>query len=453
VQVVAVEDGRKLGGRSPVGLRSMLFSPHGLVLVEEGRLEVIAGPEGDFTVALPDAGFGNYQRRLGGEVVSPDGHLVVVARLGSNRADVVDLRTRASRGTLNYGPGWPRFAFSLDGRRVYAAGLVQATSLDGWLLPPDEVPTTHPGKWQFWSIAFSTSGQRFLIVDGSTNQFELYGPAGDRLASGAVSATGNGNQFAGEGPAVLFSDRGTNEAYLLDVESRQILWKRPCRFCQAFAASADASREAQVGADGLEVWDTRADRQLFTETSRVGSDSLCALSPDGRSVVWTQGETGIVRDLDSGAERSLTLGGAGIGVWFSPDSARIASFSTGSISLWDAATGRSIWSVASAIPDRLSDFRWSADGRALVLRFETLGTEMLDASDGQRLARFFTAGGVSPAVVYLQPDLRSKLLITETHWDRRPLPQPDTESPAASLARILARTGLSLRGVDLVTAP
>src|SRR5262249_26089088 len=209
----------KLGGRSGAGLRSMLFSQHGLVLVREGRLEVIAGPEGDFTVALPDAGFGDYSRRLGGEAVSPDGHLVVVARLGSNRADVVDLRTRAIRGTLNYGPGWPRFAFSLDGRRVYGAGLMQGTSLDGWLLPPDEVPTTHSGKWQVWSFAFSTSGQRFLIVDGATSRFELYGPAGDRLASGAISDTTNGNLFAGEGPAVAFSDRGTNEIYLLDVES------------------------------------------------------------------------------------------------------------------------------------------------------------------------------------------------------------------------------------------
>src|SRR5262249_61906885 len=103
--------------------------------------------------------------------------------------------------------------------------------------------------------------------------------------------------------------------------------------------SGDGSREAEVGADGLEVWNTRADRRLFTEATRAVNDSPCALSPDGRSVVWTRGETGIVHDLDSGAERSLTLDGAGFGVWFSPDSARIASFSTGSITLCDAATG------------------------------------------------------------------------------------------------------------------
>jgi len=53
----------------------------------------------------------------------------------------------------------------------------------------------------------------------------------------------------------------------------------------------------------------------------------------------------------------------------------------------------------------------------------------------------------------IPPDLRSKLVITETNWERRPLPQPVDEPPAVSLARVLAKTGLALKGVDLVAAP
>jgi len=82
-----------------------------------------------------------------------------------------------------------------------------------------------------------------------------------------------------------------------------------------------------------------------------------------------------------------------------------------------------------------------------------LGAVVLDAARGDRLARFPAARSVSPAVVFLQPDLRAKILMTDTHWDRRPLPQPAIEPPAVSLARTLARTGLSLQGGDLVAAP
>jgi hypothetical protein len=55
--------------------------------------------------------------------------------------------------------------------------------------------------------------------------------------------------------------------------------------------------------------------------------------------------------------------------------------------------------------------------------------------------------------VYVTPDLRVKLVMTLTHWERHALPQPAAEAPAVSLTRTLERTGLALRGVEIVAAP
>jgi len=51
------------------------------------------------------------------------------------------------------------------------------------------------------------------------------------------------------------------------------------------------------------------------------------------------------------------------------------------------------------------------------------------------------------------PDLKVKSVATQTTWDTRPVPQPDQTPAAESLARILQRTGLAFRGVEVVAAP
>jgi hypothetical protein len=149
----------------------------------------------------------------------------------------------------------------------------------------------------------------------------------------------------------------------------------------------------------------------------------------------------------------LPLDGVVRGLRFSPDSARLASVTTGSIALWDADTERLLWRVANAVPARVH-VNWSAGGSALLVDYEALGTEVLDARTGERLARFLTSKlSAWPAATHVQPDLREKVVMTRTHWERRPLPEPATESPAEGLTRTLERTGLALQGVELVAAP
>ena len=210
------------------------------------------------------------------------------------------------------------------------------------------------------------------------------------------------------------------------------------------------------GADGLEVWDTRADRRIFQETRRRRSvETECRLSRDGHHLAWSFVDKLLVRDLDSGEELTLPLDGAVLGIRFNPDAARLVAVTTRSTTLRDIRTGQTIWSVANDLPDPVGGIFWSPDGRALSLVHGLNATEVLDVGTGERLAWFQTLNrAVTPVRAELYtPDLRVKSVVAQTTWDIRPVPQPDETPAAESLATTLRRTGLEFRGVDVVAAP
>jgi len=212
--------------------------------------------------------------------------------------------------------------------------------------------------------------------------------------------------------------------------------------------SADGNRLVTAGLDGLEVWDAATNRTLLRETTglKVGA----AISPDGQKVAWVEGGLGHLRDLASGAERQFSLDGTRGRIRFSSDSTQVAFVNSGSVSLWDAVTGRALWFAPHMAPDRVYEVRWSIDRQSLIVQFEGLGTELFDARTGERLARFRTAGTWASR---LRPDLRAKLVLGDSSWDLRPVPQPVTDPPAESLARALRKSGLALEGVELVAVP
>jgi tRNA A-37 threonylcarbamoyl transferase component Bud32 len=452
VHLLSVASGEKLGERAGTGLRTLVFSSHGLVIVRQGWLDVLGGPEGEFSIALPEPAFGAQigAGSLGGVAVSADGHLVVVDRIGSSRTDVVDLRTRVVRGTLHHGAGWPRFAFSLDGRQVIASGLRGDSRLEVWRLPMDDAPRGHPGSWAFWSANFSPEGRQMAIIDGSKSRLELYGEEGQLLASTPVSATVRGGVLVRDGVVFLSDVWGGGEVRLRDLEHDRDLWRHRCRACYRFQISRDGSRAALFGLDGLQVWETGADRVLFTETRRLaGQRTSLSLSSDGRRLAWTEQAVAHVRDLDSGQERTIRLESPGTRVSFNPDSRRLAVITSGSLSLCDAAAGRVLWTVPYITSDNHFAPRWSIDATALLV-WDGLGTDVFDTTTGARLARFPATGAVASLV---RPDLRVRLVASESNWDFRPLPEPDSVSATESLARTLRRTGLALEGVEIVAAP
>jgi serine/threonine protein kinase len=457
LHLLSLENGSALLQLKFDPFQDLRFSRHGLVVFRRGRLDVLGGPEGDFTIELPEAKFGTYARGpSGGSAVSADGELVAIAsQEGAPRAVLVDLRTRSIRGVIHYAPGWPRLAFSLDGKRIFATGMNNESVLSGWLLPPDDTPKT--ARW--WYSGFqSRSGRSAVLYDKRSGRFELYRQGGTLgpLAAHGVRSLGWGQKFAGDGPAVAFISDDLQTVVLHDLEEDRVLWQHPCRVCSGISVSEDASRLAMVGADGVEVWDTRADRRVFQETRRKGRERTdCSISRDGRRLAWTFVEKLIVRDLDSGKEMELPLDNSIRGLEFGPDKVRLVTVTTGSITLRDTVSGRTIWSVANDLPDNVYEIFWSPDRRAISLLHGYHATEVLDAETGGRLAWFQTLNrAVTPVRAELYtPDLRWKSVVTEKAWDTRPVPQPDERPAAESLARTLQRTGLELRGVDLVAAP
>ena len=454
LRLVALDDGRELARRKSEPFQGLRFSRHGLVVFRQGRLDVLGGRDGDFSIELPEAKFGTWARvSLRGSAVSPDGELVAVAgREGATQSTVVDLRSRSIRAVLHYPSGWPRLAFSLDGQRIFAAGMNNGSVLSGWRVPPDRTPKTP--RW--WNAGFqSSSGRAAVLYDTVSGRFELYKPAGTLFASG-VRSLGVGPRLVGDGPAVAFMSSDDRAAVLHDLKQDRVLWQHPCRICSDISVSEDGSRFAQSGADGLEVWDTRADRRIFQETRRrrlVAEE--CVLSRDGHHLAWVFVNTLIVRDLDSGKELELPLDGANLGLRVSPDMARLVTVTTRSTALRDTETGRTIWSVANDLPDQVEEIFWSPDGRALSLVHGLNATEVLDVGTGERLAWFQTLNrAVTPVLAELYtPDLRLKSVAAQTTWDTLPVPQPDETPPAESLARTLQKTGLAFRGVEVVAAP
>ena len=452
VNLLSVADGRKLGERDGSGLRTFFFSGHGLVLVRQGWLDTLGAPEGDFSVALGEQAFLYEGTSLGGAATSPDGHLVVVSRLGGSRADVVDLRTRSVRGIVHYAAGWPRFAFSLDGHRIFAAGLRGGAPLVGWQLPPDEAPTGHPGRWAPALMAFSPGGRQMVVFDRAKPAVELYGPGGERLGREPMSKDLATVRLAREGMVAL-ADWETDQVTLRDVEHHRDVWTHRCRTCAGVQFSADASRVVQVGLDGLEVWEAASNRVLFSETVRLrGFETSVALSPDGHRVAWSDAVSAHVRDLLSGEERQFPFEGVKgqYGIRFSPDSTRVAVVASGRVILLDAMTGRVLWRTSSATADTPVGLGWAIDTAALLVRYQGLGTELFDAKNGDLLARFPSFGTFGSII---RPDLRARLVMSEPNWDLRPLPQPVSDAPGEGLARVLRRTGLALEGVEVVAAP
>src|SRR5262249_41763043 len=173
-----------------------------------------------------------------------------------------------------------------------------------------------------------------------------------------------------------------------------------------------------------------------------------------RGLAWGFVDKVVVRDLDSAHELAVSVEGALRGFLFSPDGSRLLIASTRSTALWEAATGRAIWSVPSDVPEDV-DVGWSSDARAILLRYGWAALEVLEATSGERLAWFETLGPpVTPVRASIwQRDLRTQSVVSATGWEIRPVPPPDESPPDESLTRTLQRTGLAFRGVDLGAAP
>src|SRR5262249_44144490 len=137
--------------------------------------------------------------------------------------------------------------------------------LMGWRLPPEDLPKTP--RW--WTVGYASQSERAAVFfDAPSGRYELFRPPDKLVASGGFPL-GWRYRLLGDGAVDAFITVDSSAVVLHDPEKNRVVWQRPCRLCKDISVSEDGTRFAEVGADGLEVWDTRTGQRLFQETRRI----------------------------------------------------------------------------------------------------------------------------------------------------------------------------------------
>jgi WD40 repeat protein/serine/threonine protein kinase len=128
------------------------------------------------------------------------------------------------------------------------------------------------------------------------------------------------------------------------------------------------------------IWDAATGRELLGFPIRDVLFGCAAWSPDGTKLATTDGDAIVLRDAETGRELVTLRGHKGkvFSVAWSPDGNRLATASEGEIvadpllrwqpntEIWDAATGRVLWTL----PGHLAPVTWSPDGSKLATASE-----------------------------------------------------------------------------------
>ena len=155
--------------------------------------------------------------------------------------------------------------------------------------------------------------------------------------------------------------------------------------------SPDGKRIASGGGDAtLQIWD--AATGLTISTYQVGSidgdahSVTVAWSPDGKRFAIASSNDYLVYILNAATRHHLltyTKHRDSIrGLGWSPNSKQVGSGAGSGADIWDANTGRTIYSV----PDCINDVKWSSDGKCIALAAAApVGVLLLNATTGSIL--------------------------------------------------------------------
>jgi serine/threonine protein kinase/WD40 repeat protein len=439
---------REITSRPAPDAQDIVFTAHGVALIRSGSLQLFGGPEGDFSVEVPGltaSGFA-FVTAARGVAVSPDGHRVVVDSPTLNRADVVDLRDRAVFVSVSRPPGVPSYAFSKDGSKLWAAGLLGGRTLVSWNLRRPETRASGSAGSRFFLRA---ARDRFIL-------FELHRRVELRAQDGNLLRT---VEVAGASEAVISPDGSTlaiaypHEIAVQRADDGQELARLPCELCLVVLLSENGSRVASFSSQRRRVWDMAGPSLIRDEplgtTLLTPQKSLSAL---GNRMAWCETDGLALEDLSTGSIIRLAMPETPTSVSISPDGTRLVASLPGSFALWSVPALERVWDVPnpSSVPAAVG---LSADGSIVTVAYEGAGAFLLDARTGESLARIIEGrAGAGASQVNVLPSLKYRLSRGGNSWALTPMPGPETTSPAESLRRALAEGGFRLRGVELEVA-
>lgn len=144
------------------------------------------------------------------------------------------------------------------------------------------------------------------------------------------------------------------------------------------------------------IFDAATGRGLLTLSRHAALLSDVAYSPDGSRIATSSWDsTVIVSDARSGQTRLTLLAGPVVGIAngmaFSPDGAWLAASGGTALTVWDASTGRNLWTFSDST-QYIYAVAYSPDGTRLAAVTDPVssggagGVDILEAATGRKLA-------------------------------------------------------------------
>jgi WD40 repeat protein len=378
--------------------------------------------------------------------LSPDGR-IALSGSADNTAQLWDTSTGRLLHTLRHDDSVESVAFSPDGRRALSGSDDGEMKL--WDVATGRLLHTTDTFENLKSVAFSpdgktalSAGDKFLSLWDPLTGRELlafppmekdlhaavFSPDGRTILSGAIDgmtlwsvATGKPlRTYATTAESIAFSPDGrtaasadqVGEATLWDVASGRELRRLTgdTSWVDGVALSPDGRTVIFSNLGDLELWDLTAGAKLRSFSGHGGYISCVAFSPDGRTVLsGSSDQTVRLWDISTGVERFRFSGPAGLvrSVAFSPDGLlALSGGDYGSLWLWDLTTGQAVRTFKGKL-NGVYSVAFSPDGRQ-ALSGENDAVNLWNVADGKLIRSFSGASGLIESVAF-SPDGRTAL--------------------------------------------
>jgi eukaryotic-like serine/threonine-protein kinase len=427
-------------GQQTLTLKGHAFAVNSVAFRPDGRR--LASGSDDTTVKVWDAATGQEMLTLKGHTrpvrsvaFSPDGKRLASAS-DDDTVKVWDAATGRETLTLKGHTSWVwSVAFSPDARRLASGGWDRTVKI--WDLATGKESQTLKHAVAVTSVSFSPDGRRLAsgsrdhtvkVWDAATAQETLVLKGhSDRVLSVSFSADGRRLASASQDNLVKVWDAATMQ--------EPLTLKGHTVGVTSVSFSPDGRRLASGSYDGtVKIWDVATGQEKLTfngHTMPVAGVRIpravysVSFNPDGKRVTsGSYDNTVKIWDSASGQE-TITLRERGLlalfgfpppGVWtiaLGPDgrhvaSARIVPLSgtdpDNGIKVWDAATGKMIWTLTGH-EGQIRSLRFSPDGRRLASGSQDTTVKIWDVATGHETLTLKGHAGAVTSVAF-SPDGR-----------------------------------------------